>query len=638
MTAALVGGVWWLANARRHVADTQEESLTDHRADITPVPDLPADLGALQERIQKASRTALPAVVGVQHPGEARQKRTPRHEPGGSGVIISADGLVLSSRHVSHLKWEKDDPVASYPPGEKTRVFLADGRVCEAELLGSNVTHDLSLLKLIPPGPYPFVPLDPAVGVRRGDWVLKIGHPLGFRRDRAAPVRLGRVVARTGDGFATDAPATGGDSGGPFFDLDGRLVGIISGAIPDLMTRVVPMAPEERVNAARSGFWLMPARSCALIDRHLAGMRARETARDRAPTSFEPDLVKAERLPPAEWTQGRLSREAYRPVVAAGGASTVAVLHGDVPVALGTVVGAEGWVLTKASELPARPRCRLSDGSVVEARVVGADPPTDLALLKVEATLRPVAWADSSDPLVGTVLAAPAPDPAALPVAIGVVGVRRRTLPDVTPQRHRFPLRVPANPPEIRGPEHFLRDDPKSGDGGYLVDCAELLALAAGVRPGDRMVSIAGRPVRGYPDLVEAVEGRLTGDSVPLTVLRDGKQVEYALPLSASTVYGSARTDDFPTVFEHSVPLYPHECGGPVVDLTGRVVGVTIARVEQHGCLAIPGDVVRDILPKLQSGKLAVHWTPAVSFRPAELDRSYALRPAVAWWGAPTRR
>jgi serine protease Do len=600
--------LWW-TTARHPTPQRAELPLPDQKAVGGAGETQPADLVAFQERIRKAARTALPAVVGVQNPGEARQPRLSRHEPGASGVIVSADGLVLSAHHVSHLKWDRADPWAAYPPGTKTRAFLADGRVCEAELLGSSRDHDLSLLRLVPSGPYPFVAIDPAVVVHRGDWVLKIGHPLGFRRDRSAPVRLGRIVARTADGFATDCPATGGDSGGPFFDLEGRLVGLTTPMIPDLMTRVLPMTSEDRFDATRTAAWLVSGRSCSLIDRHVGWMRAGETRRDpEAARSFDSGLVPAERLSPSEWTQGRASRELYRTVVAASGASTLAVMSGDVPVALGTAVGADGWVLTLASELPARPRCRLADGAIVEARVVGVDPSTGLALLKVEATLRPVAWAESPDPPVGTVLAAPAPAPVVLPLAVGVVSVRRRTLTDAAPPTHRFPQRVPANPPEIRGPEHFLRADPEGGAGGYLADCVELLAAAAGVRPGDRVVSISGRPVVGYPDLAEAVAGRASGDTVPLIISRGGQRIELVLPLSASTAYGSVRTDDFPTVFEHSAPLYPHECGGPVVDLSGRALGITVARVEQHGCLAVPADVVLDLLPKLQSGKLAVHW------------------------------
>ena len=70
------------------------------------------------------------------------------------------------------------------------------------------------------------------------------------------------------------------------------------------------------------------------------------------------------------------------------------------------------------------------------------------------------------------------------------------------------------------------------------------------------------------------------------------------------------RADDFPTVIECAVPFYSYECGGPIVDLTGRVIGVTIARPGPHGGMVVPGDCVRKLLPDLQSGRLAGNWTP----------------------------
>ena len=96
-----------------------------------------------------------------------------------------------------------------------------------AELLGANRDFDLSLLRLLEPGPYPHVPLRAKTPVEAGDWVLKIGHPLGYRKDRSAPVRLGRVIGGTEEFFATDCMVTGGDSGGPYFGLDGQLLGIV---------------------------------------------------------------------------------------------------------------------------------------------------------------------------------------------------------------------------------------------------------------------------------------------------------------------------------------------------------------------------------------------------------------------------
>jgi S1-C subfamily serine protease len=263
-------------------------------------------------------------------------------------------------------------------------------------------------------------------------------------------------------------------------------------------------------------------------------------------------------------------------------------------------------VLTKASELPLQPRCRLPDGRVAEGRVVGAEPAFDLALLKVDAAdLRPITWADSFNPVAGTLLAAPGREE--LPLAVGIVSVPRRELAAKVPN-HGLPLRVPAEPPEIRGPENFGKTDPQGGEGGYLVHTSEGLAFSAGIRAGDRVATLAGRPVRGFDDLAEGVKARLSGDLVSVALSRDGKTIELLLPLAAGALYHNFRNEDFPIVFEHSVPLFAHESGGPVVDLSGRAVGVTIARVEQHGCLAIPGDVVRRLLPSLQSGKLAGNW------------------------------
>ena len=58
-------------------------------------------------------------------------------------------------------------------------------------------------------------------------------------------------------------------------------------------------------------------------------------------------------------------------------------------------------------------------------------------------------------------------------------------------------------------------------------------------------------------------------------------------------------------MIECAVPFDPNECGGPIVDLTGRAIGVTIARLGPHGGMVIPGDCVRKLLPDLQSGRLA---------------------------------
>lgn len=240
----------------------------DGRAEAPPARPAPAgvepldDAGQrrLEERVRRASASAGPAVVAVKGPDTTFSS---------SGVIITADGLVLSQFHVTHAV--RADPGAVHKPGTKTTVTLSDGRACPAELLGATRTQDLSLLQLTGPGPYPFTPLRPDAVVRPGDWVLKLGHPGGYRAGRPAPVRLGRVVAATTDGFCTDCRITTGDSGGPFFDLDGRLVGIVRTGSADLLA----LLPEKPVAAERSGPVLFSATGCAFPRRHAAERGAR---------------------------------------------------------------------------------------------------------------------------------------------------------------------------------------------------------------------------------------------------------------------------------------------------------------------------------------------------------------------------
>jgi S1-C subfamily serine protease len=87
--------------------------------------------------------------------------------------------------------------------------------------------------------------------------------------------------------------------------------------------------------------------------------------------------------------------------------------------------------------------------------------------------------------------------------------------------------------------------------------------------------------------------------------------MDLQLPLAPKTLPDTNyRADHFPTVIECAVPFYSYECGGPIVDLTGRAIGVTIARVAPHGGMVIPGDRVLDLLPDLQNGRLAENWAP----------------------------
>ena len=143
----------------------------------------------------------------------------------GSGTIVSGDGLVLTAGHVT-MKAESGWVTIVLPNGERVR----------ARTLGRNLKTDAGLLKLesdrYKGRPWPHVELGSTAGLKRGDWTVSLGHPGGLIdaeiTARPAPVRMGRVLSIGGRTVVTDGTIIVGDSGGPLFDLDGRLIGVHS--------------------------------------------------------------------------------------------------------------------------------------------------------------------------------------------------------------------------------------------------------------------------------------------------------------------------------------------------------------------------------------------------------------------------
>ncbi len=553
----------------------------------------PDEAARLQGRIRRAAAKVLPAVVAVAMPGPPPHQAGKGHVPAGSGVIITADGLVLSQYHVSH-RADPADPTGEAAPVTKTTVILHDGTRVEAKLLGGDRILDLSLLKLTGPGPYPHAALGDGPDPNAGDVVLVAGHPRGYFEGRPPLLRGGRVLW-SGEGlFVTDAPLDGGDSGGPYFDLDGRLVGILfsswlparlsaSGVAAASARGVVPHSVNalsrlrDRVKAMARGEVRRPVPEAAAAVRQLQARAAKIPA-----------------LAADRWSQGRSTRAGYREAVSAARSGVVGVLDGDRTAALGTVVAADGLVVTVASRVPDAARCRLPDGRVVAARVLGVHPAFDLALLRLPAAgLKPVAWAHA-DPAAGSILAAPGPGD--LPLAVGVVSAGRRDLPGPHPTTRARARREPATLPEVIGSAVQGR--------GYWVEYVEGEAARAGIEPGDVLLSLGGTPVRSHEDLARCVRGRAAGEQVPVRLLRAGRHAGLLLTLRARSAAGfTFRPGGYPTVFEHDLPLDAAECGGPVVGLDGKAVGVTVARVGGSGCMAVPAAVVRRLLPALMAGK-----------------------------------
>lgn len=145
---------------------------------------------------------------------------------GGSGVIVSEDGLVVTNFHVTA------------PCGPQMLVGTNDGKLHEAVLLGLDPTGDIALIRLLDGGPFPAAELGDSDRVRVGDPAIVVGNPFLLAEDFTPTVTVGVIsgthryqppaggVLEYADCLQTDAAINPGNSGGPLFDGQGRLIGI----------------------------------------------------------------------------------------------------------------------------------------------------------------------------------------------------------------------------------------------------------------------------------------------------------------------------------------------------------------------------------------------------------------------------
>ena len=169
------------------------------------IPQGKADLLAIQSKLQGVLAKAKETVVAIQSGGGA-----------GSGVIVSEDGLVLTAGHVSGR------------PGRKVTIVLPDGRKVPAVTMGGSEISDSGMCQIEEEGPWPFAPLAEKGDTKVGAWCFALGHPGGFEKKRGMVTRIGRVINKRDATLRTDCRILGGDSGGPLFNLDGKVIGIHS--------------------------------------------------------------------------------------------------------------------------------------------------------------------------------------------------------------------------------------------------------------------------------------------------------------------------------------------------------------------------------------------------------------------------
>ncbi len=170
-----------------------------------PVPETLKDLQDIEAHVQKLVARVLPATVCLRLGGAQ-----------GSGVIVDRDGTILTAGHVT---MDADRDVS---------IILHDNSRLKGRTLGINNGIDSGMVKITEKGDFAFAPVAKSIELKKGQWCLALGHPGGLKPGRPPVVRVGRIQSITESTIVTDCALVGGDSGGPLFDMHGRVIGIHS--------------------------------------------------------------------------------------------------------------------------------------------------------------------------------------------------------------------------------------------------------------------------------------------------------------------------------------------------------------------------------------------------------------------------
>ncbi|HZZ79046.1 MAG TPA: PDZ domain-containing protein, partial [Gemmataceae bacterium] len=211
---------------------------------------------------------------------------------------------------------------------------------------------------------------------------------------------------------------------------------------------------------------------------------------------------------------------AFREVVQPAARSTVRVTCNGKDTCLGVVVGADGWILTKAHDLTGNIQCKLSDGRLLEARLIGVHEPNDLAILRIStAQLTPIKFASSKNVKAGSWVASVGVG--AEPAAVGIVSVATRKVN-----------------------EAYLGIQVDDTSSGLLVIAImkKSAALKAGLRPQDHLLYLNGQRIASGDHLMQILAERRPGDTITLTVRRGNDEHDIKLTLQSREETGDYRS------------------------------------------------------------------------------------------------
>ncbi len=312
--------------------------------------------------------------------GQGGQQQRPRKATAmGSGFVVDRGGLIVTNNHVI----EK---------AKKITVKMPDGREFDARLVGTDPATDIAVLRVKPDKQLPAVEFADDRQARVGDWVIAVGNPFGLSNTVTAGIvsSIGRDVGNGpyNDFIQVDAPINRGNSGGPTFNMQGRVIGMnsmifspsggsvgIGFAIPSTTIREVIAQLEAHGHVAR-GWMGVEIQS---VNADIAASMGRKDSKGAIVATIVPngpaakggfqqgDLVLALNGKPVDDSKDLTRRVAMLP---AGATATFAILRGGQPKTLTVKIG-ERKEQQADNDAPQRPGAAAPGGNTGEAMGLG---------------------------------------------------------------------------------------------------------------------------------------------------------------------------------------------------------------------------------------------------------------------------
>lgn len=523
----------------------------------------------LQQRIQKV----MPASVHI----ITYEHLAGRTGMSASGVCVSEDGIIMTAGHMT-------------VPNGYYEITFPDGTKVGARGLGKIGALDAGLLKISKSGKYPYAEMGYSAKLEKGDPCFSLAYPGSFGDKMVARLGFVEEVKRDLKGDVKSNYVLNtclmepGDSGGPLFDIDGKVIGIRSYIGLELEKNYdVP------VEVYRT-FW--------------------EKLMEPVNYSYIPVGDTIEGRPKLDHTFTMLDyNEAIEGVERKLAGSFVKIISGEGRSAMGTVINPKSIpgigkslkknliVISKNSEIGEHPVADWN-GKKVDLQYLGSDDSLDLVLFKMPVKAKDeglqmddFSMKGISEDSIGEVIFSPVGEDASISGIIGTV-----------------PYEVAAY---FYAGYLGVRLETEYGKNIITHVQEHTAAWNGGIRTGDVINTINGKQINQPQDFISELTNKKPGDKIVLVRVKDGKTDTLDIILSGRPFQGighvsdrfpggrSIRRDGFQSAFVHDMYLRPGQSGSPIFNLNGKLVGINIARYSRIGSYAIPAPLVAEFVEKM---------------------------------------